>query len=50
MARCEHRRLNLTGMADGVGVTAPTVHHDGRGRRLAVVKSLLNGSRAALPP
>jgi hypothetical protein len=50
MARCERRRLNLTGMANDVGVTAPAVHHDGRGCRLAVAKSLLNGSRAALPP
>jgi hypothetical protein len=44
------RRSNLLGIVDGTGVAAPTVHHDGRGRRLAVAKSLLNGSRAVLPP
>jgi hypothetical protein len=36
--------------ADGAGVAAPAVHRDRRDFRLAVAKSLLSGSRAALPP
>ena len=38
-----HRRLNLIGTVDGVGVAAPTVQSDGRGFRLAGAKALLSG-------
>jgi hypothetical protein len=49
MARCEHRRLNLTGMVDDVGAR-PRQFITLAGAPLAVAKSLLNGSRAAVLP
>jgi hypothetical protein len=49
MAPVRAPSVHLTGMVGDVGVAAATVHHDDRGWRLAVAKSLLNGSRAALP-
>jgi len=48
MAPARAPSAHLTGMVGDVGMAAATFHNDDRGWRLAVAKSLLNGSRAAL--